>query len=218
MRATMQNSIETLAAIKQEILKVIPPPEGVAVLRAAARELAAEGRSIPSGRIRELAGSVGVGEEAVDQLWDAFTTDEQDRVTGVAGLTVEQSPHRFQVEDRLLYTWCALDALVFPPFLRRDAKVMSRCPVTEERISLQVGPYELGEADPATTVVGLVTPQEHRRVESAAESANSLCPMSNFYASEEEASRRAHADVTEVFTLPSAYAFGRDLVEAATRR
>ena len=39
--------------------------------------------------------------------------DDQGRIVGY-GLTLRETPHHLEVEGKRLYTWCALDALVFP--------------------------------------------------------------------------------------------------------
>lgn len=40
--------------------------------------------------------------------------DEQGRIVG-QGLTLRPTRHRFTVAGQELYTWCALDTLIFPP-------------------------------------------------------------------------------------------------------
>ena len=43
-------------------------------------------------------------------------TDEQGRIVG-SGLTLRPTPHSFTIDGRQLYTWCALDTLIFPAVL-----------------------------------------------------------------------------------------------------
>lgn len=40
--------------------------------------------------------------------------DEQGRVVGM-GITLNPTPHHFEVDGTNLFTWCALDTLIFPP-------------------------------------------------------------------------------------------------------
>jgi alkylmercury lyase len=51
--------------------------------------------------------------------------DEQGRVIG-HGITLRPTPHHFTVEGHQLYTWCALDTLIFPTILGRPARVSRR--------------------------------------------------------------------------------------------
>ena len=53
--------------------------------------------------------------------------DGQGRLIG-SGITLRETPHAFVVNDRPLYTWCALDALMFPAVIGERAQVQSRCP------------------------------------------------------------------------------------------
>jgi alkylmercury lyase len=48
----------------------------------------------------------------------AFTyADDQGRVLGFGGLAVPQMQHRFEVDGRTLWTWCAWDSLFIPEIL-----------------------------------------------------------------------------------------------------
>ena len=47
--------------------------------------------------------------------------DDQGRIVG-QGLTLRPTPHRFTVDGEELYTWCALDTLIFPALLDRPAR------------------------------------------------------------------------------------------------
>lgn len=44
------------------------------------------------------------------------------RIVGY-GITLNPTPHRFTVNGRQLYTWCALDTLIFPVILGQTAHV-----------------------------------------------------------------------------------------------
>jgi len=50
--------------------------------------------------------------------------DTQGRLIGM-GITLNPTPHRFDVEGIHLYTWCALDTLIFPALIGRTANVTS---------------------------------------------------------------------------------------------
>jgi alkylmercury lyase len=84
--------------------------------------------------------------------------DEQGRIIG-HGLTLRPTPHRLTVNGRQLYTWCALNTLIFPAVLGRPARVQSPCHSTGTPIHLTVEPDTVTTLDPATTVVSIVTQQ-----------------------------------------------------------
>jgi alkylmercury lyase len=50
--------------------------------------------------------------------------DDDGRLVGF-GLTLRATRHRFEVDGRVLYTWCAPDALAFPAVLGIEADVES---------------------------------------------------------------------------------------------
>ena len=43
--------------------------------------------------------------------------DNDGRIIGFGGLAVQEMPHRFNVDGRALYTWCAWDSLFIPAIL-----------------------------------------------------------------------------------------------------
>lgn len=53
-------------------------------------------------------------------------TDVQGHIVG-SGLTLRPTPHRFTIDGRQLYTWCALDTLIFPAVLGQVATVEAPC-------------------------------------------------------------------------------------------
>lgn len=40
-----------------------------------------------------------------------------------SGLNLRSTPHWFTIDGKKLYTWCALDTLIFPPILDREAYI-----------------------------------------------------------------------------------------------
>ncbi|MBI3023518.1 MAG: hypothetical protein HYY68_07325, partial [Thaumarchaeota archaeon] len=84
--------------------------------------------------------------------------DDTRAVIGFWGLALPEMPHRFQVDGRTLYTWCAWDSLFIPEILRKTARVESTDPVTNEKISLVVEPEGVKELEPTDTVVSFLAP------------------------------------------------------------
>lgn len=74
------------------------------------------------------------------------------------GLSLLPTPHSFKVCGNELYTWCALDALMYPRALDQVVQVESRCPVTGSPVRLTVTPAGVSHLSPAGVVLSMVTP------------------------------------------------------------
>lgn len=133
-------------------------PTGTTLMRTAIRLLAL-GAPIT---VEQLAAAAGVdpAELAPAPAAADIEYDERHRITGW-GLTLNPTPHRFTVEGRLLYAWCAADTLLFPAILDRSAEIESPCPATGTIIRLTVHPDTgVTDLDPATAVISLPGPDE----------------------------------------------------------
>ena len=91
---------------------------------------------------------------------------EDGRIIG-QGLTLRPTPHRFEVNGEQLYTWCALDTLIFPALLGTSARVESVTPGTGAPVQVSVGPDGVTTVNPSTAVVSLVNPEDMTSVRSA---------------------------------------------------
>jgi alkylmercury lyase len=137
--------------------------------------------------------------------------DAQGNLVG-SGLTLVPTVHQFQVEQRVLFTWCAFDTLTYPVGLRLSAQVTSRCPVTGSSIHLTVTPEQVLDLEPGEAQVSLV-------VDVAAGSCynvrEDVCNYGHFFASREAAVRwqAAHQEVV-ILSVEQAYQVGK-LIEGA---
>lgn len=141
--------------------------------------LLAEGRPVSFERV---AAAVDRSREEVREAIRGLPSieyDEEDRVIG-AGLTLEPTRHRFRLEDRTLYTWCAWDALIYPPILDRTAEVESTCPATGETIRLTVTPEGIQSVDPSGAVLSFPNPDLERICHDVR---TAFCEVSNFFRS-----------------------------------
>jgi alkylmercury lyase len=80
----------------------------------------------------ELALATGLRLEAmpgtVSSLVQAGWLDvDQAHVTGAAGLSLTNGPHRLEIGDASFRTWCAYDALGIPAALHADSEVETAC-------------------------------------------------------------------------------------------
>lgn len=106
--------------------------------------------------------------------------DDQGRIVG-NGITLRPTPHRFDVDGRQLYTWCALDTLVFPSMLGRPAQVESSCHATGAPIRVVVEPDRVVSVDPATAVVSIVMRTDRTAIRA------SFCDQVHFFANPDAA-------------------------------
>ncbi|WP_199429520.1 organomercurial lyase MerB [Qaidamihabitans albus] len=137
--------------------------------------------------------------------------DGHGRIVG-AGLTLRPTPHRFEIDGRVLYTWCAMDTLVYPRLLASPARITSPCQATGAPIDLAVDDTGVTEIDPATAVVSLVTPGDLTSVRTA------FCDHVHFFVSRQAARPwlAGHPDAS-LLPVAGAYDLGRDLVDSSCR-
>ena len=134
-----------------------------------------------------FASSAGIpGEEAREifarlRPWGA-EFDEEGNVVG-AGLTLVPTAHRYEVDGHRFYTWCALDAIVFPLVFGHTATIASPDPVSGETIRLTIGPSGVERFEPDSAVVS------SRSAGFATEDVRgSICQYGHFFASRDTAS------------------------------
>ncbi|MFI8909070.1 alkylmercury lyase [Streptomyces albidoflavus] len=159
----------------------------------------------------QLADATGRTEDEVRQALATLPDTEYDaagRIVG-SGITLNPTPHRFTVDGRQLFTWCALDTLVFPAVLDRVAQVESPCRTTGAPVRLTVEPDRVTRTEPAAAVVSLVTPDDLTAVRSA------FCNHVHFFASDRAAAPwlARHPEATTV-PVAQALAVGRPLATA----
>lgn len=128
--------------------------------------------------------------------------DHEGRLVGF-GLTLRATRHRFEVDGRVLYTWCAPDTLAFPAVLGIEAHVESPCFATGEPIRIHVSPEGVRSVEPAEAVVSIVTPAAN-----LSDFRRALCRDQHFLSSRPAASQwqAAHPEgivvsVADAFTL-----------------
>jgi len=116
------------------------------------------GRPLTTAEVAAAAG-LPEAEVATALSLEPIERDGEGRVVG-AGLTIAPTPHRFHVDGRDLYTWCALDTLTFPPLLGVSAEIESPCQATGTPVRLTVTPDGVTSVEPSTAVVSIV-PIDH---------------------------------------------------------
>jgi alkylmercury lyase len=133
--------------------------------------------------VDRLAAAVGWSVEQVREILRAHPAewDDHGRLVGF-GMTLRPTPHKFTLEGRTVYGWCASDTLMFPVLLGKPGLVESVCPATREPVRVTVAPDEVRSVDPREAVVSAVRPD--RRVENVR---TEICHLGHFFSSREAA-------------------------------
>jgi alkylmercury lyase len=177
----------------------------------------AKGQPIPPERVSRIANELGVELDVADAfLRRVSERHDNDHIVGVMGLSLDDHPHRFTVDDVELRTWCAGDALFLPAMLGRTADVGSASPVTGDVIRLTVSPDGIVNSDPAGAALSV--PGEDPGQIATAELAaiwSTFCHHIFFFASKDEG-RRWAADRDNMAILPVRDAY--QLVTALWRK
>ena len=75
--------------------------------------------------------------------WFAVYYNDDKNIIGYLGMALQRMPHRFEVDNKTVYTWCAWDSLFIPELLQKTARVESNDPITNEKIRFTVTPDEI---------------------------------------------------------------------------
>ncbi len=141
--------------------------------------------------------------------------DEEGRVVS-AGLSLQPTPYHFEVNGYLLYTWCALDTLIFPAWTQCPEQVSSACPATGQPIHLTVAPERLEHFDPPSGVLSVLIQDG---VATCCNIREVFCAYSQFFASRQAASawHALHPD-GHVLSIEEAFILGQELARLTMQR
>ena len=132
--------------------------------------------------------------------------DDAGRVIG-AGLTQRPTPHHFEISGHQLFTWCALDALMYPALLSETVRVESPCRATGQPVTVTVTQSGVTAVDPHDAVVSIVMPEPGQPPRQA------FCGEVHFFASAAAAkSWLAERPQAQVVPVATAYALGNLLI------
>ncbi len=188
-------------------------PEGFAAgsrLRRHLLQMLSEGEPVTAERVAER---LDRPLEAVLAFFERYRAaggqfDADGSLVGAA-LSLLPTRHRFRINGRELYTWCALDALFIPGLIETTAQVESACPVTGETIRLMVTPEGVTDYEPAETVLSITIPglscgthQDAGRTGPESDT----CSQIHFFSSREAAaSWLQNRPGVAILTVPEAY-------------
>jgi len=143
--------------------------------------LLAQGRPVALERLATEAGVPAQTIESWLRAQPGTDWDDSGRLLGF-GLTQKPTRHRYIVDGRVLFTFCAADTLIFTPILGRPASVESSCPTTGQTIRVELTPNAMTSADPTTAVVCQVNSRN-----GVSDIRGSLCDHGHFFASDRAA-------------------------------
>lgn len=174
------------------------------------QELATTEQPVEPERLATLAGvppdQVVAAAHAAGAEWDP----SGERLVG-HGVTLIETPHRYDTNGRTVWTWCAADMLELPVVLGEPARIQSLCPVTGDPIRAQLTPTGVDHVEPPGAVASIVT----RAPDSLGAVRQAVCHQQNFYRDAEVAAGWLAAN-PKGLVLPIADAF--EVLRRAFRR
>lgn len=113
----------------------------------------------------DIASEAGVSTETIDEFLKDHSGvyhDSQGFVVGYLGLSISGMPHKFQIGEQHLNTWCAWDSLFLPELLDHTALVESKVPGSDEIVRLTVSPDGVERQSPESAVMTVILPDLDR--------------------------------------------------------
>ena len=136
--------------------------------------------------------------------------DDDGLIVGFGGLAVVPMNHRFRVNGRTLYTWCAWDALFLVDVLNVRAEIESTCPQTGTAIHVTVSRAGVERIEPKEAVISFLFPDAPLFEQSAGQTIASFCHYVHFLASPEVAEQwTAKHEGTFALSVDDGFRLGR---------
>ena len=181
-------------------------PQTLRRLIPASIQLLAEGEPVSPDQIADASGvPVDQVQATLRGISDIEWTADG-RVEGF-GLTRRPTPHRFRIGEADLYTWCAMDTLIFAASLDRPVQIESPDGATGEVLHLETDGRRIVAADPPSIVVSWFVDPAGTGFRAA------TCQFGHFFASREGAAAwAAKYPQGGVLTLDEALDAARALV------
>jgi alkylmercury lyase len=206
---TVDQYWETLAPL----LKSFSPEEQDASVTLY-RELA-NGRAVDGEQFARALGTTPAAALALlqrDAIKRFVYPDAEGRVLGFGGLAAAPMHHRFEVNGRALWTWCAWDSLFIPEILGRPARVSSPDPESRELVRLTVSPERIESVEPGDAVISFIRPDAEAFGISAANVMAKFCHYIFFFASRPSGERwTTKHPGTFLYRLDDAFALAKRL-------
>jgi hypothetical protein len=94
--------------------------------------------------VDDLASLIDIEPAVLRELLDELAAtgwidrDSEGRVSGSAGLSLSEGPHRLEVEGKPFRTWCAYDSIGIGAALAADAKIETECAVCDRTLVIRM--------------------------------------------------------------------------------
>jgi len=139
--------------------------------------------------------------------WPGVFFDEDDNVIAYWGLAIQEMRHRLHTDSNTSFAWCAWDTLFIPELLDEAVRVESTCPVTGNRIALNVSPTRVEVVSGKQVYVSFLTPDAEKL---NADVATSFCHFVYFFDSKPVAEKwLTEHPGTFLLTLDEAFSIAR---------
>jgi alkylmercury lyase len=170
-----------------------------------------KGKPLPKAT---LSISLQISQDELEQRLARLPDTEFDQEGNILGwgVTLVPTRHRFQIDGKSLFTWCAFDTVLYPPSLRQAAQISSICPITGHPITFVATPEGVVKGlIAAHSVMSLIIPTKRHECGRAA-----FCEHSLFFSSPQAASSylASHPDAV-LLSIEEAASVGKSV--AASR-
>ncbi|MCC6192543.1 MAG: hypothetical protein IT318_26250 [Anaerolineales bacterium] len=172
------------------------------------------GRPVSQAQVAQIASALNIEwDEATQVLGKVTERDAGGNVTGILGLSLNETPHRLIIGSQRFSAWCAVDTLFLPAMLNQAVVIESQPPGSQARVRLVVSHERIEAVDPATAVVSMVVMEAEAKDLHTVEAIwSNFCHHIHFFRSREEAEQWAagRRDI-EILTLDEGFESGRQV-------
>lgn len=176
-------------------------------------QLVSEGSPVPKSMVEQADSNLQMPSGSTASLVEKLCErDGNGNIVGILGLSQRNHPHRFTINDRVLSTWCAWDALFIPALLQQAAKVESTCPATNEKVCIRISENRVEAIEPPESVITIAVPKVVGvKLESAERIRRAFCCFVHFFVSSESAAEWISANNYDlnVLSVEDGYQLGR---------
>jgi len=172
-------------------------------------------RSLALGKpvsIEQLQKKTGLTANFISQSlhsWPGIFFDNNKNVTGFWGITTRETPHRLNVNDQISYAWCAWDSLFIPDLLNETVQVSSLCPVTNNKIELEISPGRVKVFGDKSLYVSFLMPDKEEMMENVI---TKFCHFVYFFDSKSVAEQwSVEHPGTFLLSLDNAFSIGKNV-------
>ncbi len=170
------------------------------------------GRPVSPSQIETFARRLSLNtQDALSFIFRVSERNEGGEIIGIFGLSQRKHPHKFFIDGRTFYAWCAWDALFLPPMLRQAARVESTCLQTGLTTTAEVTPEGVASCLPANAVLSILVPESNNLELNSFEAVrSSFCCNVHFFhsASAAQAWLSAKKQAFEVLSVEEGFQLG----------